>query len=58
MRIVIVGSVPAGTPAGRAHIETCGATSATGVGAGRIGLEMVEQLAGRGIAATPERWPR
>lgn len=36
----------------RAHIETHDATSAVVVGAGFIGLEMVEQLVGRGIAVT------
>ena len=36
----------------RAHIEATGTTSAVIVGAGFIGLEMAEQLVGRGIATT------
>ena len=36
----------------RAHIESTGTTSAVIVGAGFIGLEMAEQLVGRGIATT------
>ncbi len=36
----------------RAHLEGAGATSAVIVGAGFIGMEMAEQLVGRGIATT------
>ena len=43
----------------RAHIEATGTTSAVIVGAGFIGLEMAEQLVGRGIATTVvERLPQ
>ncbi|MGB7979183.1 MAG: FAD-dependent oxidoreductase [Candidatus Nanopelagicales bacterium] len=41
---------PSDAQAIRAHIEATGATSAVVVGAGFIGLEMAEQLVGRGIA--------
>ncbi len=43
---------PADAVAIRAHIEAHDVTSAVVVGAGFIGLEMVEQLIGRGIAVT------
>lgn len=43
---------PADAVAIRAHIETTGVTRAVVVGAGFIGLEMAEQLVGRGIATT------
>lgn len=43
---------PADAVAIRAHIETAGVTCAVVVGAGFIGLEMAEQLVGRGIATT------
>jgi NADPH-dependent 2,4-dienoyl-CoA reductase/sulfur reductase-like enzyme/rhodanese-related sulfurtransferase len=43
----------------RAHIEATGTTSAVIVGAGFIGLEMAEQLVGRGVATTiVERLPQ
>lgn len=51
-----VGVFPVRTPSDaraiRAHIEATGTTSAVVVGAGFIGLEMAEQLVGRGIATT------
>lgn len=50
---------PADAVAIREHIETQCVTSAVVVGAGFIGLEMVEQLVGRGIATTVvEREPQ
>ncbi|MCU0277974.1 MAG: FAD-dependent oxidoreductase [Candidatus Nanopelagicales bacterium] len=42
-----------------AHLEAAGTTSAVIVGAGFIGMEMAEQLVGRGVAATiVERLPQ
>ncbi|MGB8021127.1 MAG: FAD-dependent oxidoreductase [Candidatus Nanopelagicales bacterium] len=50
---------PADAVAIREHIESTGVTSAVIVGAGFIGLEMAEQLVGRGIATTlVERLPQ
>jgi len=50
---------PSQAQAIRSWIEVTGARSAVVVGAGFIGLEMVEQLAGRGIATTlVERLPQ
>jgi NADPH-dependent 2,4-dienoyl-CoA reductase/sulfur reductase-like enzyme/rhodanese-related sulfurtransferase len=50
---------PSDARAIRAHIEATGTTAAVVVGAGFIGLEMVEQLVGRGIATTlVERLPQ
>lgn len=43
---------PSDAVAIREHVETRGVTSAVVVGAGFIGLEMAEQLVGRGIATT------
>ena len=43
---------PSDARAIRAHIEATGTTSAVIVGAGFIGMEMAEQLVGRGVATT------
>jgi NADPH-dependent 2,4-dienoyl-CoA reductase/sulfur reductase-like enzyme/rhodanese-related sulfurtransferase len=43
---------PSDARAIRAHLEATGTTSAVIVGAGFIGMEMAEQLVGRGVATT------